>query len=142
MKFDLHDRVTAAQGLLDNWRGRPFAWGSADCLHLFVDAMARRGAPVDLGAVEYGDLKGALRAVKARGHASLEAAIDAHGLLRIPPAAMLACDLVALPSETKMCALTVALGNGRVLGFWSPADDIIPVVHVLQPKAFVTAWRT
>ena len=141
MTFDLHDRVQAAQHLLDEWRGRSFAWGTADCLHLFADVMAIRGRPVDLGTSKYTTLIGGVRLLKARGHASLEAAIDAQGLERIAPAAALPCDLVALKSETHMPALTVCLGNGRVLGFWSPGAPVAHTAQVLQPKAFVTAWR-
>ena len=57
---------------------------------------------------------------------------------RIPPAAALPGDIIAMAmsdGDPFGCSLTVALDNGRILGF---KDGIC---QVLVPLAYVTAWR-
>ena len=75
--------------------------------------------------------------MRRSGHRDLVAAVDAFGLERIAPASALAGDIVALPTDDEVfgAALCVAVGNGRVLGFHEG------VCAVLEPKAFLAAWR-
>jgi len=43
-----------------------------------------------------------------------------------------------IPGEAPLDgALTIAVGNGRVLGF----HEDVSVAEILQPVEFVTAWR-
>lgn len=131
-------KAKAAQACIDRFAGKQYEPGKRDCavLALHVLHHAGRGVPF-LRGHRWTSEKGAIRVLRRLGFADLLEAVDAAGLSRIPPAAALAGDLVALPCDDGPwgCALTVAVGNGRVLGF---ADGI---GRVVQPKAYVTAWR-
>lgn len=133
----LIQRAAAAQATLDYFTGRPFAWGEADCVRLAAFHLRQMGrTPKGLArAGSYGSEKMARRALLRTGFASLDAAVDGQGLPRIPPAAALVGDLVGLQGEGAWTSLTVALGNGRVLGFHSGA------ARVLKPVLPIVAWR-
>ena len=88
-------------------------------------------------AGSYSTALGARRALGRLGVKSLPELIDAHGLLRIAPAAALPGDLLELQSDEATGAVCVVLGNGRVLG-WHAA---VPEAEVLQPYAVLSAWR-
>lgn len=79
----------------------------------------------------------AMRALLRTGFADLIEAVDALGLDRIAPASARTGDLVGLPCSDGPwgCALAVAVGNGRMLGF------VGAVAVVFEPKEFLTAWR-
>lgn len=129
-------RRDAAQATLDHFNGQPFAWGKADCVRLGAFHLRQMGRTVSLAkAGSYSSEKGALRALSRTGFASLEAAVDGQGLLRIAPAAALVGDLIGLEGEGGWPALCVALGNGRVLGFHTGQ------ARVLKPLLPVIAWR-
>ena len=82
---------------------------------------------------------GSVRALRRLGYLDLPAALDDHDLARIAPAAALPLDIVALPDpDGGMPALTVALSGGRVLSFHADTRTVV----VIQPRAFLTAWRT
>lgn len=131
-------RVEVTQATLDRFIGRPFVWGSADCGQLaafHLKGMGHRLVLTKWGS--YRSALGAAKAMKRAGYADLSAVLDGMGLDRIPPAAVLPGDVLALPHEESAVfeALTVALGNGRVLGFYGEG------AAVLQPLMFETAWR-
>jgi hypothetical protein len=68
--------------------------------------------------LKYSTEAGAARALKRTGFADLIDAVDALGLERIAPAAARTGDLIGMPCDGPWgCALTVAVGNGRVFGF-------------------------
>jgi hypothetical protein len=117
-------RVEIAQEALDEFRGKPFVWGSFDCARLGAFVLRRCGYKPNLA--RFGDYKtelAARRALARQGHASLASAVDALGPMRIAPAATLPCDLIAFPGqEGGLDGLTVVLGNGRVLGFTEAAE--------------------
>lgn len=138
----LIDRVAAAQAAVDRYLGRPLAWGKDDCVRLAAFALRKQGRAVSLAkGGSYSSLRGALAALDRAGFASLEAAVDAQGLERIAPAFVLPGDLIGLQAaeDGPWLALTVALGNGRVLGFQDGS------CKVLQPRldlaARAMAWR-
>ncbi len=134
---DLERRVAGAQALLADWIAAPFRWGERDCARLAHAALLQRGRSSQLeDAQRYTSPAGSVRALRRLGYADLEQALDGQGLDRIPPAATLPLDLVALPAEDGAPALCVALGNGRVLGFHTDQ------ARVLAPRRFLTAWRT
>lgn len=86
--------------------------------------------------LKYSTETGAVRALKRTGFADLIEAVDALGLERIAPAAAKTGDLVGMPCEGPWgCALTVAVGNGRVFGF------LDGMAQVQIPSAFTAAWR-
>jgi hypothetical protein len=129
----------AAQACVDRFGGKPFALGRHDCVRLAAHLVRARGVKTRmLKGLTYRSLPGAVKALKRTGFADLAEGVDALGLPRIAPARAVAGDLVAMPGEDGDpfgCVLTVALGNGRVLGF------IEGVCQALEPRAFVTAWR-
>lgn len=132
-------RQQAAQATVDRFKGQPWQLGKNDCVRMAAFVLRRMGHRPQLGkAGSYTTGAGALRALKRAGHDTLAGALDALGLARIPPAAALPGDIVMIPGEAPLDgALTVAMGNGRVLGYHEDAEG----AEVLQPVAFVAAWR-
>lgn len=132
-------RVEAAQTTVDRFKGRRFRFGTNDCARMVAFHLRQLGLSVRLAkAGSYRSRLGATRALRRLGHDSLAAALDGHGLLRIAPAAAVVGDIVELPGEPPFGALSVAVGNGRVLGYHQDCAG----AEILQPTAFVAAWRT
>lgn len=133
-------RSKAAQATLDAWRDKPFRIGHADCVRLIASHVRRMGHKVRLPhAGAYRGVQAARMLLQARGFESLPDAMDKMGFDRIPPAAALVGDVIELPSEiAELGTLTVALGNGRVLG-WH--EDAPKGACVLQPLEQIAAWR-
>jgi len=132
-------RVAAAQACIDRFAGKPYAPGTRDCVKLAGHAMHKLGRKVGLtkGLRYASEAKGAA-VMRKLGFKNLLEAVDAAGLERIAPAAALPGDIVALETEADSafgCALTVSIGNGRVVGFLNG------VGAVLQPSSYLTAWR-
>lgn len=131
-------RVAAAQATVDRFKGRPFRFGTNDCARMVAFHLRQAGRPVRLAkAGSYRSALGAARALRQLGHDSLAAALDAHDLTRIAPAAAVVGDIVELPGEPPFGALSVAVGNGRVLGYHEDTAG----AEILQPTAFVAAWK-
>lgn len=139
MSHDLILKRDAAQATLEAWRGRAWALGSADCVRMAADHLARLGHTVTLPpSRSYRTVKGAVRALRKAGHATLAAAIDAQGLGRIAPSRVLPGDLVQMPGEPAVLGgLCVVLGNGRVLGF----HEQLAGADVMQAVTVLNAWR-
>ncbi len=137
-KPEMMTRVAATQATVDRFKARPFRYGSNDCARMVAFHLKRLGLKVSLAkAGSYRSALGATRALKRLGHDSLAEAIDAMGLTRIAPAAAVVGDIVELPGEAPFGALTVAVGNGRVLGFH---EDLVGA-DILQPREYLAAWR-
>ncbi len=132
-------RQQAAQATVDRFRGVPFAYGKNDCARLAAFALRKMGHKPGLAkAGSYSSALSAARALKRLGHADLPSALDALGLLSIPPIAVLPADLVMLPGVGAFGgAIAMAVGNGRVLGYHEDLDG----ADILQPVEFVGAWR-
>ena len=117
-------RAEIAQAALDHFNGKPFAWGRNDCARLAAFVLRRAGYKPNLA--QFGDYRSDLsarRSLKARGMKSVLDWIDGvPGMLRIAPASTLPGDLIAFPGVGGWEGLTVALGNGRVLGFTETAE--------------------
>lgn len=132
------NKARAAQACIDRFAGKARREGSNDCARLTCHALHHAGVAVPfLKGQKWTSEASGLRLLRKLGFADLIAAVDAVGLERIAPARAVAGDIVALPCEDPRwgCALTVAVGNGRVIGFQQG------VAQVVQPTAFVTAWR-
>lgn len=136
------ERVAAAEATVARFAGQPFAWGERDCLRLVAFALRELGhAPPLREAGPYRTLLGAHRALKRTGHATLDAWVDAWGLLRIPPAFVQPGDVLALPSDIPaMPALAIALSNARLLGF-IPQTGAAGVVSLANGALPLAAWR-
>lgn len=132
-------RTRAAQACIDRFAGKPYAPGTRDCVKLAGHAMHKLGRKVGLtkGLRYASEAKGAA-VMRQLGFKNLPEAVDAAGLERIAPASALPGDIIALETDADSifgCALTVAVGNGRVLGFQEG------VCVVMQPHSYLTAWR-
>jgi hypothetical protein len=112
-------RVEIAQAALDKFRGAPFVWGKTDCARLAAFVLSEAGYKPRLSRFgSYKTERAALTALKSQGMSSMADALDSvDGLARIAPLGALPCDLITFPGPEGWDALTVALGNGRVLGF-------------------------
>ncbi len=133
-------RQAAAQAAIDRFKGQPWQLGKNDCVRVAAFVLRRMGHRPQLGkAGAYTTGSGAMRALKRAGFDRLAAALDALGLERIAPAAARVADIVMVPGEAPLDgALMIAVGNGRVLGF----HEDLGVAEILQPIAFLAAWRS
>ena len=89
------------------------------------------------------DLRSALaatRALRATGHASIGALLDAM-LPRIAPAAMLIGDLALMAGDEAFDAVVVSAG-GKVIGYHADqlARGLVNIVPI-GPQPFIAAWR-
>jgi hypothetical protein len=132
-------RTEIAQATLDRFKGHPLTYGRHDCVQMAAFHLRASGYRVLLSkGGRYRSAIGAVRALRRAGYQDLFGALDDLGLVRIAPAAAIVGDIVALPSEEEILpALTIALGNGRVIGWHPDAEG----AAVLQPLAFEAAWR-
>ena len=132
------DRQRAVRACAERFVGKPFRWGVADCVVLARHDLhqLKIRTPMLKGVTWRSEL-GAVKALKKSGFADLIEAVDALGFARIPPAGAWAGDLVAVPCEEGPwgAALTVAMGDGSLIGFQGGVGDF------LRPAAFVCAWR-
>lgn len=136
----LEKRHRAAQGCIDRFSGKPYDPAAhRDCAYMVRHALHLLGRRVGQGKLpHYTTDLGGIKALRKMGHANLVDAVDALGLVRIAPLAALPADIVALPSGHPMGALAVAVGNGRLLAYVEGESGAV----IVEPKAFVCAWRT
>ena len=136
--FEIETRVQAAQATLDEWRDKPFRLGRRDCARMVAWHLRRMGRPARLPpSGTYSTARSAKAALEARGYRDLLEAMDAFGFARIPPAAALPGDVLAIPSGEDIGCLMVALSNGRAIGYYDGGDG----ATVLQPLEYLAAWR-
>ena len=128
-------RIDCTTQIVAQYINTSFAWGRHDCVRMAVAHIRRMGHRASLlKGGTYTSEFGAIKALKRAGFDTLEAALDAR-FDRIAPAAALPGDLIGLASSGDWPALTVAVGNGRVLGFMEG------VCGIMQPNAYKLAWR-
>lgn len=128
----------AAQATVDRFCGATLAWGQYDCAKMVVFHLRQLGISLSISkAGRYTTELGAVRALKRLGFTRLSEVLDDRGLMRIAPAARIAGDIVELPSTDGPGALSVALSNGRVLGY----HENLQGADVLHPLEMVAAWR-
>jgi len=132
-------RQQAAQAAVDRFKGQTWQLGKNDCVRMAAFVLRKMGHKPKLGkAGSYTTGPGSLRALNRAGFTSLAEALDALGLERIAPAAARVADIIMVPGEAPLDgALTIAVGNGRVLGF----HEDLAVAEILHPVEFVGAWR-
>jgi hypothetical protein len=132
-------RQQAAQAAVDRFKGQPWQLGKNDCVRLAAFVLRKMGHKPQLGkAGTYTTGAGALRALNRAGFSGLAEALDALGLERIAPAAARVADIIMIPGDPTLGgALTIAVGNGRVLGFHEDLES----AEIMHPIQFLGAWR-
>lgn len=138
---DLLKRAAATQACMDRFGFKAVEPGVRDCGKLTAHALHKQGRSAKLlNGTRHKTFAGALKYIRRLGFKDLIALMDATGLERVPPAAALPGDIIAMPSEDGDgfgCSLAVALDNGRVLGL-NPASGLI---EPMIPHLFICAWR-
>jgi hypothetical protein len=132
--MDMIKRVMATQETVDAFKGRKFTNGSADCVQLVLGHARHMGRKIE--APRYGSAKTAAGALRQMGFNTLAQAMDKH-FRRIEKHQILAGDIVEMPGDNGFSSLSIAVGNGRVLGF----HESIPHCDVLQPVIISGVWR-
>lgn len=132
-------RQQVAQAAVDRFKGKPWELGKNDCVRMAAFVLRKMGHRPQLGkAGSYKTGAGALLALKRAGHGTLADALDGLGLERVAPAAARVADIVMIPGEAPLDgALTIAVGNGRVLGYHQDLGS----ADILQPVQYIAAWR-
>jgi hypothetical protein len=134
----LDHRVRLTKATKDRFAGKPFRWGSCDCVRIAAWHVRQFGhRPALAKAGSYKSAASARAALKRAGFDALAEALDALGFPRIAPAAALVGDLVMGDSGDAFGALGIYLGNGAMLGF----HEDVPHAAVLRRVHLGTAWR-
>lgn len=131
-------RMRATESALAKFGGHPLEWGRYDCARLAAHVLKALGHPVSLASFgRYTTELGALRALKRRGYARLDHALDAMGLPRCAPAQALPGDLIGFETEREgWVALGVLVNVRQVLGFYGAP----PIAQIVQPTKPSMAW--
>jgi hypothetical protein len=138
----LHERVALVEALLGPHKDQALALGERDCVRLVCGLLVAMGYDDPLAGVgRYRTLAGAKRLLRRRGFASLPEALDAIGLARIPPAAAICGDVVALPGKTGLHALGIALGNGEFSAFCEGVYSVGQIALIYEAGIEMLAWR-
>lgn len=134
----LQRRVDAAQKTLDRFKGHAFEFGRYDCAQMVFYHLRALRRPIKAAARagSYDTLLGGAKELKKAGHSDLFSLMDSC-MARIPPAAAVVGDIIAMPGHEGPGALAVALGNGRALAYHEEAEGAV----VVQPLQMVAAWR-
>lgn len=132
--MNLVQRVAATEKTVTIFKGKNFALGKFDCIQLVLCHARNMGKRIKIPP--YGDWKSSAAALGKVGFGTLGAAMDKH-FTRIEPANVLAGDILESPGGNGFSGLTIAVGNGRVLGF----HEDIPHCDILQPVLISGAWR-
>ena len=131
-------RVAAAQATLARFKDHPLKLGVRDCVRMTAFHLRELGYKVKLPpSGSYRTRAKALELLAGRGYANLAQALDDLGLERIAPAFATVGDIIQMPATDELGALTIALTNGRVIGYHEHAAGAV----VMQPKLFEGAWR-
>lgn len=138
-------RAAATQACMERFAYRTVAPGVRDCGKLSAHALHKQGRSAKLlNGTRGRTWDGAIRYVRSLGFETLIQLMDAQlGVTpedRIPPAAALPGDIVALPvaeDDPFGCSLSVALDNGRVLAL----NPLSRLIEPMTPHLFVCAWR-
>ena len=122
-------RQRAATAAVRRFQGAALKYGTNDCIRMAGLTLRKMGHKVQLPkAGEYKSLLGGLKILRARGFDTVEAALDAMGLQRLPLAYAQPADIIGAPGADGVMALWVCVGNGRALG-WHEASDVACIIQ-------------
>ena len=135
-------RQQAVEACIEKFSGKPMIWGKVDCARIVSHNLRKLGVSTSLlKGMTYSSEHAALKAMRSLGVEGLGDAMDMIGdkVFRVPPAAVVQGDVIGMACEGDVwdMALTVAVGNGRVLGILNG------VATVMQPDLThaIAAWR-
>jgi hypothetical protein len=131
--MDLVERMRVTQKTVDRFKGKMFEPGKIDCIQLIIGHAAHAGVKIEVEP--YGDWESAAAVLRRRGYRTLGEAMDDH-FERIDPSRALFGDFIEAPGGNGFSSLSVAVGNGRVLGF----HEEIPHADIIQPLLMSGAW--
>lgn len=132
--MNLIEKVAATQKTVDKFKGREFDEGKADCIQLVLLHARHCGRRIKIP--KYRDWESAARVLRKLGFRTLGEAMD-HYFTRIDRVEVMVGDIVEMPGTNGFSGLSVAVGNGRVLGFY----EEVPHADILQPLIVTGAWR-
>lgn len=134
----LEHRRRAAAATAARFQDRPFRFGVNDCARMVAFHLRKLGHRFSMPLIgSYRSRAKALLLLRARGCETLSDALDGLGFERIAPASALVGDIIMLDAGDAFGALTIAMGNGRVLGYHEAAEGAV----MMQPRAPLRAWR-
>lgn len=141
----LDKRANLVETLFCSWHGTDFEWGMRDCICLGASVLWAFGNKVNFKTGMYHNEIGAIRAIKKAGYVDLVDAVNSQPVLeKIGPSFAIIGDLIGinLPDKPGWAAITVYMGNGRVLGFYDNGLGLNKCT-VMQPKFMneCLAWR-
>ena len=132
--MNIIERVNATQKTVDKFKGREFCEGKSDCIQLVL--LHARHCRRRITIPKYHDWESAARVLRKLGFRTLGQAMD-HYFTPIKPVEVMTGDIVEMPGLNGFSGITIAVGNGRVLGFY----EEVPHADILQPLIITGAWR-
>ncbi|MGX7926452.1 DUF6950 family protein [Tsuneonella sp. HG094] len=130
-------RQRALKATMAKYRDRPFSWDrNTTCIHLFAFHARRMGHRFEKVPKLAGP-KDALRELKKRGWASVEAMLD-DLLTPIPVAMMLPGDVSVLPGDDALGAIVISLGS-TAIGYSEGAPGM--TIFTEPGRVLEKAWR-
>lgn len=138
-------RQMATESCMQRFGYKQVEPGVRDCGKLAAHALHKQGRSAKLlNGSKHKTWAGAVKYIRKLGYADLIELMDAQlGVTpaqRIPPAAALPGDIIAMPTDDETgfgCSLAVALDNGRILGL----NPLTNMIEPMQPMSFICAWR-
>lgn len=136
--MDYIRRIEAALATKTAFEGKPLDYKSVDCLRIADYCLRQLGHKKPTkGVRKYSSQLGAVRALKASGHANLVEAVNGYGLEPIAPAQAIAGDIIAYAGEEfGGYALGVSIGDNKFLGIGP--DGIVGAAEIWAASF---AWR-
>jgi hypothetical protein len=130
---NLIERMEATQKTVDRWKLKNFDPGKYDCIQMMV-AHARL-CHRRIRVPPYGDMISARRSMHHMGFKTIGEGMDKY-FQRIEPHRAIMGDFIEMPGTDAFTAITVSVGNGRVLGF----HEEIGFADILEPLLISGAW--
>lgn len=136
--MNLKERVDRTSGVIEAFRVKQFAWETrGNCIHL-AKAQAKALGVRTPTVPRFRTYAGAVKALKATGHVSLENLLDSL-FPRIPSSRMIVGDIAMLPGLAPFNALVIAAGGQKVIG-WHESD--LSRMHPIEVRRadIIAAW--
>lgn len=146
MKAELALRAVQTEMVIDALREVPFDWDGASCIHLARAQAFALGHQVPR-VPRFRSARGALRALKKQGAASVAELLDQWFPRHPAPAFARVGDLVLLPGDDgagnrddRLGAICIADGQGNLFGWHGSDLSRLSVIKWAAAEA-VAAWR-